>query len=112
MALNKYYLTLDLVNDAALIAEYKLIHQQVSPEIIKSIKDADITVMDIYCVGNRMFMIIEAGDDFSFEKKTAMDADNETVQKWESFMWKFQQTVPWAKPGEKWVLMEKIFGLP
>jgi len=112
MALNKYCLAIDLVDDAALIAEYKIIHQQVSPEIIKSIKDADIAVMDIYCVGNRMFMIIEAGDDFSFEKKTAMDAGNETVQKWESLMWKFQQALPWAKPGEKWVLMEKIFGLP
>jgi L-rhamnose mutarotase len=27
-------------------------------------------------------------------------------------MWKFQQAMPWAKPGEKWIVMEKIFELP
>jgi len=26
-------------------------------------------------------------------------------------MWKYQQALPSAKPGEKWVLMEKIFSV-
>jgi len=26
-------------------------------------------------------------------------------------MWKFQQPLPAAKPGEKWLLMERIFKL-
>jgi L-rhamnose mutarotase len=26
-------------------------------------------------------------------------------------MWKFQQPLPEARPGEKWILMEKIFKL-
>ncbi len=112
MALKKYCLALDLVDDAALIKEYKVYHEQVWPEITKSIKDAGIAVLDIYNLGNRLFMIIEAGDDFSFEKKAAMDAGNEIVQEWESLMWKFQQALPWAKPGQKWMLMEKIFELP
>ena len=57
-------------------------------------------------------MIIEADDNFSFEKKSAMDATNPKVQEWENLMWKFQQALPWAKTGEKWILMEKIFELP
>jgi len=40
-----------------------------------------------------------------------MDADNAKVQEWETLMWKFQQALPWAKQGEKWILMEKIFSL-
>jgi hypothetical protein len=24
-------------------------------------------------------------------------------------MWGFQKPIPWAKPGEKWVLMDRIF---
>jgi L-rhamnose mutarotase len=56
-------------------------------------------------------MIIEANEDFSFDKKSAMDANNPKVQEWEDLMWKFQQALPWAKPGEKWMLMEKIFEL-
>jgi L-rhamnose mutarotase len=112
MSLQKYCLALDLKDNEQLIAEYKAYHQNVWPEIVKSIKDSGITVLDIYCIGNRMFMIIEAGADFSFEKKSAMDADNATVQQWEELMWKFQQALPWAAPGQKWMLMEKIFQLP
>jgi len=110
--INRYCLALDLKNDPDLIAEYEKYHQNVWPEIIKSIKDAGIEFLEIYRAGNRMFMIIEANDDFSFEKKTAMDAANSKVQEWEGLMWKFQQALPWAKPGEKWILMDKIFELP
>ncbi|MBX2935356.1 MAG: L-rhamnose mutarotase [Ferruginibacter sp.] len=110
--LKRYCLALDLKDDPALIAEYEDYHKNVWPEIIKSIKDAGIEVLDIYRTANRLFMIIEANDDFSFEKKSAADAANPTVQQWEELMWKYQQSLPWAKPGEKWILMDKIFELP
>lgn len=112
MPTQKHCLALDLKDDPPLMAEYKAYHQNVWPAIIKSIKDSGITVLDIYNVGNRMFMIIEADEDFSFEKKSAMDAGNDTVHEWEALMWKFQQALPWAAPGQKWMLMEKIFQLP
>ena len=111
MAAQKYCLALDLVDDAGLMAKYKEFHQNVWPEIIKSIKDSGIEVLDIYCVGNRLFMIIEANEAFSFDKKSKNDVSNPKVQEWEELMWKFQQALPWAKPGEKWMLMEKIFEL-
>jgi L-rhamnose mutarotase len=67
--------------------------------------------MDIYRVGNRLFMIMETKDGFSFEQKSAMDAANPVVQQWEALMWKYQQALPWAGPGEKWMLMDRIFTL-
>lgn len=109
--MKKYCLAVDLVNDPVLIAEYEAHHKSIWPEIKKSITDSGITNMEIYRAGNRMFMIMEADDSFSFEKKAAMDASNEKVQEWEQLMWKFQQAMPFAKPGEKWVLMDKIFQL-
>jgi L-rhamnose mutarotase len=81
------------------------------PEIKKSIIDAAITNMEIYRTGNRLFMIMETNDDFSFDKKNAIDTANAKVQEWEKLMWKFQQPLPWAKEGEKWVLMKRIFNL-
>ena len=100
-----------LKNDTELITEYEKYHKNVWPEIIETIKGSGIEVLDIYRTGNRMFMIIEANDKFSFEKKALMDSANPKVQDWEELMWKFQQALPWAKPGEKWILMDKIFSL-
>ena len=107
----RYCFALDLKDDPDLIAEYEEIHRNVWPENIQGIKDSGITVMDLYLTGNRLFMIMEVNDDFSFEKKAANDAANSKVQEWEKLMWKFQQPLPWAKEGEKWVLMKQIFEL-
>ncbi len=106
-----YYLALDLKDDPHLIAEYEMHHQKVWPEVVESIKAAGINNMEIYRFSNRLFMIMEVNDSFTFEKKANMDAANETVQEWEHLMWKYQQAIPGAKPGEKWVLMERIFKL-
>jgi len=109
--MKRYCLSLDLKDDPALIAEYELYHQQVWPEVIRSIKEAGINILEIYRTGNRMCMIMEANDNFSFEKKAVTDAANTKVQEWEKMMWKFQQALPGAKPGQKWILMDRIFGL-
>ncbi|MDQ6761730.1 MAG: L-rhamnose mutarotase, partial [Bacteroidota bacterium] len=91
--------------------EYEDYHTKVWPEIKKSITDAGILDMEIYRTGNRLFMIMETSDDFKFETKAAIDAANEKVQEWEVLMWKFQQSLPWANEGEKWIRMDKIFSL-
>lgn len=107
----RYCLTLDLKDDPKLIAEYKRYHEKIWPEITKSIKDAGIHDLEIYLHGKRMFMILEVDESFSFGKKAESDLKNPMVQKWETLMWKFQQALPEARPGEKWLLMEKIFKL-
>lgn len=109
--MKRYCLALDLKDDANLIKEYEAHHQAIWPEITRSIKDAGIEQMEIYRVSNRLFMIIEANDTFSFEHKAEMDRTNSQVQAWETLMWKYQQALPGAKPGEKWVLMKKVFEL-
>jgi L-rhamnose mutarotase len=111
--MKRYCLALDLVDDPSLIAEYQHWHKAENgwPEIEKSIKDSGIIDMQIYQVGNRLFMIMETEESFSFERKAEMDAANPKVQEWEQLMWKFQQPLPWASAGEKWVLMNKIYQL-
>ncbi len=107
----RYCLTLDLKDDPNLITAYKRYHEQVWPEITQSIKDSGIEEMEIYLFGNRLFMIMEVNEGFSFAAKAAADRSNPKVQEWETLMWKFQQPLREAKPGEKWMLMEKIFSL-
>ncbi|HTI89180.1 MAG TPA: L-rhamnose mutarotase [Puia sp.] len=107
----RYCLALDLQSDAALIAQYEAYHTAIWPEIRASIVDSDITDMEIYRIENRLFMIIETGPGFSFERKGAMDAGNEAVERWEKQMWKYQVAIPGGKPGEKWRIMNRIFSL-
>jgi L-rhamnose mutarotase len=107
----RFCLTLDLKDDPQLIAEYKRYHEKIWPEITKSIRDAGIVDMQIYLLGTRMFMVMEVNDKFSFEAKAKADKDSPKVREWEELMWKFQKPLPNAKPGEKWMQMEKIFQL-
>lgn len=111
--MKRYCLALDLIDNSELIAEYEYWHRPESiwPEIKDSIMEAGIINMEIYRTGNRLFMIMETDDTFRFDKKAELDAENSKVQEWEQLMWKFQQALPWAKAGEKWLLMNKIFTL-
>jgi L-rhamnose mutarotase len=109
--MKRFALALDLKDDAALIAEYERYHQRIPDAIEASIRAAGITGLEIYRIGNRLFMVLEADDTFSFEQKAALDAQNPDVQAWEALMWRFQQALPQAKEGEKWLLMERIFEL-
>jgi len=109
--MKRYCLACDLKDDANLIAEYEKYHEHVWPEIKKSITDSGIQQMEIYRLANRLFMIMETDDAFTIERKASMDTNNPIVQQWEELMWKYQQQLPIAKPGEKWILMEKIFDL-
>jgi L-rhamnose mutarotase len=106
-----YCLALDLVNDPLLIGEYEQYHKKIWPEIAASIRNAGIRAMQIYRVENRLTMIMTVEDDFSFEKKNAMDRGNEKVLEWEKLMWKYQSALPGSAPGEKWRLMKLIFDL-
>ena len=107
----RFCLTLDLKDDPALIAEYKRYHEKIWPEITRSIKGSGIVNMEIYLYGTRLFMIMEVGETFSFEAKADADRLNPKVQEWETLMWKYQQALPQARAGEKWMLMDRIFKL-
>jgi L-rhamnose mutarotase len=109
--MKRYCLALDLKDEPKLIAGYEKYHEAIWPEIHESIVGSGITNMEIYRCFNRLFMIMQTDDTFSFDKKGAMDAGNAKVQEWENLMWNYQQAIPGSKPGEKWVLMNKIFEL-
>ena len=107
----RYCLALDLKDEAGSIAEYERHHEKIWPEITQSIRDSGIEDMEIYRVHNRLFMVMEVSDDFTFEAKAHADGSNPRVAEWEELMWKFQQPLPGAGPGEKWLPMKQIFKL-
>lgn len=109
--MKRYCLALDLKDEASLIAEYEKQHEKVWPELVEGIRSAGIKEMEIYRTGNRLFMVMEVEDSFTFENKAKMDSLNAINEKWETLMWRFQKPLPWAKSGEKWLVMDQIFKL-
>ncbi|HLT06163.1 MAG TPA: L-rhamnose mutarotase [Cyclobacteriaceae bacterium] len=109
--MKRYCLALDLIDDPDSIREYEQYHAPGAawPEVTQHDIDCGILNIEIFRTGNRMFMILETDDAFSFEKKAEMDAANPHIAKWEELMWKYQLPLPWAKPGQKWILMDRIF---
>lgn len=109
--MKRFCYALDLKDDPDSIARYEAYHRAVWPEILDSIRDAGIASMQIYRVSNRLFMVMETEDDFDPSKKADSDAQNAKVQEWERLMWDYQQPLPVARPGEKWIPMSLIFDL-
>jgi L-rhamnose mutarotase len=106
-------LSLELKEDPDLIGEYIYWHQKdhIWPEIPEGIRAAGISRMEIYRLGNRLFMIIEAGPEFDFERDMKRLAGFPRQQEWEAFVSAFQKSLPGETSSEKWKLMEKIFSL-
>ncbi len=111
--MNRLCFACDLKDDTEVIAKYKEHHESgnIWPEITASIKAAGVLDMQIYLIGNRLFMIMEVEDDYDGNRKAEMDASNPKVQEWEQLMSTFQQSVPWATEMQKWTPMEQIFKL-
>jgi L-rhamnose mutarotase len=107
----RHCLTLDLKDDAHAIAEYKRYHVKIWPEVRDSLFAAGITDMEIYLLGTRLFMIMDVNETFSLSAKAAADAANKKVQEWEAIMGQFQQPLPQSRPGQRWVVMERVFSL-
>jgi L-rhamnose mutarotase len=102
---------LDLVDDRALIEEYRRMHEPgaVWPAVIEHIRAQGVEAMEIWHRGDRLFMIIEAADSFPRSVASAsMAADN---ARWERLMDRFQKRLKDASPGEKWSPLERIFVL-
>jgi L-rhamnose mutarotase len=103
---------LDLRDDTQAIESYKRWHAPGGPPagVTRSLRDAGIAVLEIYLVGNRLFMIMDVEPHYSAEAKARADAANADVQAWNELMGTLQQSLPWA-PAEKWQLMECIYTL-
>lgn len=107
----RYCFALDLKDDPVKIAEYEKHHENVWPEVRDGFTRAGIIDVQLYRTGNRLFMILDTLDDFSFEKKKAIDDADPVIRKWEELMSSYQQPLPWAHEGERWIQMKPIYRL-
>ena len=108
----RFGLCLNLKDDSDVIEQYKAYHRDVWPEVLDSLREVGIMQMEIYLLGNHLFMAIETVDDFDpahdFPRHLEM---HPRCREWDVLMRNFQERVPEAKPDEWWATMEQVFEL-
>ena len=105
--------TLDLKDNPELIERYKRAHSQAEawPEILAGIREVGILEMEIYILGNRLFMIVETPLEFDWDEAMARLATLPRQQEWEDYVALFQASKPGTSSSEKWQMMERMFHL-
>lgn len=111
MNYKRYCKTLSLKNDAQLIEAYKKVHAPGAawPEITQGMREVGIIDMEIYLLGNQLFMIMDTVPDFDHDIAMSELATKPRQSEWEAYVSVFQQTSAEATADEKWQLMERIY---
>jgi L-rhamnose mutarotase len=110
--MERYVLTLDLVDDTDKMEAYFRHHRSVWPEVLKSLRKVGVLQMEIYSLGRRLTMVMDVKDGFEPKRDFARhNASDPRCREWEELMKTFQQPPPGARPGEIWARMEKAFDL-
>lgn len=110
--MKRHVLAIDLKPDVHLIDEYDRAHLEVYPEVLQNLRDCGVVNMSIYRVENRLTMIMDADDTFSFDLKHEKDKGNKRLSEWESMMSKLQ--IPIEGTSVKyhtWAPMKEVFTL-
>ncbi|WP_297061793.1 L-rhamnose mutarotase [uncultured Duncaniella sp.] len=109
----RYCQTMDIKDDERLIAAYRECHSRSKAwrEILDGIREVGIFEMEIYILGNRLFMIVETPLDFQWDEAMAKLATLPRQAEWEKYVSLFQGCDPDATSDQKWQLMERMFYL-
>lgn len=109
----RYVQTMDLKDDPLLIAEYRRRHsrEEAWKEILDGIREVGILDMQIFILGTRLVMIVEAGLDFDWDEAMARLATLPRQQEWEDYMAIFQNCKAGSTSDEKWQMMDRFFYL-
>ena len=107
----RYCKTLELRDNPQLVAEYKRVHAPGAawPEITQGMREVGILDMELYLLGNRLFMIMDTVPDFDHDRAMQALAAKPRQSEWEAFVARFQQTSSSATAEEKWQPMERIY---
>ncbi len=106
-----YGLTLALRDAPALITRYRAEHRNAWPEVIRRLREIGITEMRIFLLGRRLFMYMEATDDFDPARDFRKLTDDARYREWDALMRTMQERVPETREGEWWAQMEEVFDL-
>ena len=107
--MKSYALTLQLVDDPDVIAEYEKQHQAVWPGVVTRIREVGITRMQIFRLGTQLIMYIDTTDEFDPARDFPRVNDDPESKRWNEWMSTMQRKDPRGQPEEWWSLMPLVF---
>ena len=111
MTMKRFARTVLLKDDPDIIRRYEEHHANPWPEVNAGLLSCGIQRMLIYRFGRQLFMLAEAGDDFDWERDLPKYMEDPRAREWDEMMADFQETVPGAQEGSKWVEMKEVYVL-
>ena len=111
--IKRYVQYLEISDDPELIAQYRKWHSEEFnwKEIRDGIRQVGILEMEIYILGNKLVMIVDAPADFQWQQAMDKLATLPRQAAWEAFVARFQGCAADARSDEKWRPMERMFRL-
>ena len=109
----RYVQLLEISDQPELVAQYRKWHSEEHcwPEVLEGIREVGILEMEIYILGNRLVMIVDAPAEFSWQEAMDRLATLPRQAEWEAFVAQFQGCAADARSDEKWQPMERMFHL-
>ena len=109
----RYVQILDLRDDPDMIREYRKWHSEELhwKEIRDGIRQVGILEMEIYILGTRLVMIVDAPLDFDWTAAMDKLATLPRQAEWEAFVSRLQGCCADARSDEKWQMTERMFYL-
>lgn len=107
----RYVQTMDLKDDAELIRRYREAHDKEHfwSEIRQGILEVGILEMEVYLLGTRLVMIVDAPLDFDWTSAMERLSTLPRQAEWEQYVAMFQKCAAEATSDQKWQMMERIF---
>ena len=109
----RYVQFLEITDDPELMAQYRYWHSEEHHwrEIREGIRAVGILEMELYMLGNRLVMIVDAPADFNWQEAMDRLSTLPRQAEWEAFVARFQGCSADARSDEKWQMAERIFHL-
>lgn len=110
--INEYYITTNMVADTAMQAEYIRLHteqQTLWPGVGEGFCDENFQYITMYKNDRRLILIAGIPAEMDLYEMSRKNAENHPkVQEWNEHMAQFQEELPEAEQGAKWVLFSSL----
>ncbi len=109
----RFVQTMELRDAPELIALYRKAHSEEEcwKEIVEGIRAVGILEMELYILGTRLVMIVDAPADFNWDEAMSRLATLPRQAEWEQYVARFQKCAEEQRSDEKWQMMERMFHL-